>query len=123
MYKIDRAFFGASRVAVAALALLVIALAWSAPVQAQSPAEDQYGGPIAPSGPALAPAGVAVESEEGVSTDSDGTTASASDSRPVTSETVDVLPATGGVTLLFYAGVLAASSAGLVLLRRSDRGE
>ena len=95
----------------AVLALLVVALVWSTAAQAQSPADDQYGGPNVPSGPALGPSGVAVEGP------------AAPGSEPAASVLLGVLPATGGAALLIYAGVLVASGAGLVLLRRSGRDE
>ena len=115
MQKTVCAGFGVSRLAGVALSIaLVVALAWAATAQAQSPTEDQYGGPSVPSGPALGPSGVAVEG---------GNTATGAATEPADPAATGFLPATGGVALLAYAGAIAASGAGLVLLRRSGRGE
>ena len=170
MQKTVCAGLGVSRLAGVALSIaLVVALAWAASAQAQTPTEDQYGGPSVPSGPALGPSGVAVEGGDTTTGDDNttgGTTAGGTaaggnaagntavdgaatggsatgntaagntaaggnatggGSQPAGSVAgVDVLPATGGVPLLVYAGALAASGAGLlVLLRRgvARRGE
>ena len=155
MQKTVCAGFGVPRLAGVALSLaLVVALVWAASAQAQTSTEDQYGGPSVPSGPALAPSRAAVEG--GDTTPGDGTTFGTAaggavaggdatgDTAASGDETggdtvtggvsqpagpvaaVDILPATGGVPLLVYAGLLAASGAGLlVLLRRgvARRGE
>lgn len=154
MQKTVCAGFGVSRLAGVALSIaLVVALAWAASAQAQTPTEDQYGGPTVPSGPALGPSGVAVEG--GDTTTGDTTTVGTAAGGTAASNTaaggtaaggnatggnatggvsqpagsvaeVDVLPATGGVPPLVYAEALAAAGAGLlVLLRRgvARRGE
>lgn len=129
MRKTGYVVFGAPRLAVVAVSVaLVVALVWAAAAQAQSPTEDQYGGPRVPSGPALGPSGVAVEDGSTAGGAAGGGTATSGNAADTTQQPADpaatgFLPATGGVTLLAYAGAIAASGAGLVLLRRSGRGE
>jgi hypothetical protein len=108
-------------------AMLVLALVWVATAHAQRPTADQYEKlklSTAPSGPALGTSGVSVgEAETGGEPrgranpgDPDG-----GKSR-LTGLKVGVLPATGGPMLLIICVGVAATGAGLVLLRLSGRG-
>src|SRR4051794_35940758 len=85
---------------------LVVLLVWAAAASAQTPTDAQYGERKAPSGAALAPGGVSV-----------GETKTTNGADPQTGEAkssggkLTRLPATGGPSLLVYAGTLGVLAA------------
>jgi hypothetical protein len=108
-------FDGAQMIVFSLSSALLVALIWATTAHAQRPIEFQHEVPKVPSGPALGATGVPAGGG--------GADGSGGKPRPVSSEARRVLsPPIGGPLLLVSAGMLAASGAGVVLLRRSGRG-
>jgi hypothetical protein len=97
-------------------AALMVALIWGTGANAQRPIEAQHKEPEAPSGPALGASGVSVGDVGAAGEELQPVTSGASGLK------ARILSPIGRLIIFVYAGVLVASVAGLVLLRRSGKG-